>query len=231
MAVPDQESPGLLRPFRGPKLLVFREKHGERYFLVQNEAQLHAIALHVLQERVKAGIIPSVDNGTVTFDDLKNVQRECSQIEAIQDLEIRTAAFEAWKNRIHFIKECLREKLQIRAVQHVLDVRHGPSAWSILEDRSTYSNEGYQLTDLCNPPGQEIPYLPRPEIPVHGLTWTDPEGKRWVYDEKTVKGWIPQLYAWLIYNVKAHITTEPVLRLSNKELSAYEERPKAVEAS
>lgn len=42
-------------PREYPYLLIFKEKHGERYYLVQNESEPRKIYLHVLTERFKSG--------------------------------------------------------------------------------------------------------------------------------------------------------------------------------
>lgn len=220
--------PQTLPVFEGPKVLVLTEKHGVYHYLIRNEAHLHAIALRILNSRMEGGYVVPEEECQVDEEDLRKLKEELPRIEAIENEKIRKASMEVWESQMASLKmdqECLD---QTKSIRRVLAAKNGAAAWGILQERSENEYEHVELGYFQNVINdeEEAAYLPRPKKPRHGRTWVDSDGKRWVYDAKTIKDWIPRVFGRLLYDVQS-FQGKDVVQLPWEELNSYDEPTKA----
>lgn len=213
--------PSPIATFSGPKLLICEGKYDTSYYFIPNEAVLHAVALRLLNERLENGYLPKEKDYAKGEESLQKLQEELPRIEALEGESIRRSAKKEWEHRMTSLKEDLKVLREAQRIRTALDDNDGGLAWMILLDRRTAEYENVELQSVENMGGGPADTLPRPENPRHGRLWTDPEGKRWVYDAKTIQDWIPHIYGAILYDVKA-FQGEDVTRLPSTELHAYQ---------
>ena len=216
MPTEQRRPPRPLPLFEGPRLLVVTEKHGSYYYFVQNEAVLHAAALAIVKRRFEEGYWYGREEDFETGFDKAAYLEEKTRIETLQDKEIRNAALKAHAAKLETVKWEQKGRDHFLMAKKAVERGDGSLAWLLLQDRSGHEYEHVELERVV----LNEPLCARPENPKHGQHWVDSEGKRWVYDAKTIKDWIPHLYAGLLYDVEAFQGKE-IARREWSEIDAY----------
>jgi hypothetical protein len=124
-----------------PMLLIFKEKHGDRYFHVPNDKTLFRVALYVLTERYKQGYWypkPS-DQDKPTPPDIN----EAGIAKLPQSLQ-GTA-----KKNLQEYKRALAEYTDLvseyEGIKKTVDTENGRAAWILLRNRRDAEYEGFDL--------------------------------------------------------------------------------------
>ena len=122
-----------------PSVLIFKEKHGSRYFSVTNDKELFAVALKVLTERFKDGYWYYAPGFTHTKPDFTE-----EQIKAMP-LSLRE---EAWK-KFNAYKTAVRqyelERSDYDAIVKAVNTKDGKAAWDCLRNHNDGQYEGYEI--------------------------------------------------------------------------------------
>lgn len=180
-----------IKPWEGPVVVVLEEKHSNRYFVASTEADLHAIALHILQERLESGAWyydpgePPSSPEEVTAE----VLRELPQ--PMQD-----AYHEQWEKHREEMHDYEEEKREYKAIVEACTENNGFRAVFLLMGRTDHQ---YEHIHLCTP--ETAPPIARPEHPQVGRIWVTPEGLRlqWLGE---AHGWRPHVFAEVKDNVQ-----------------------------
>lgn len=206
-------------------VLVVEEKHGTHYHLVANEAQLHAAALDVIKQRYEEGYFyGSAEDVEETKKDRAEKQVRYRALKAELEGLTNEHLIAAGKSELATLAEGF--KYDTESIRHyemakkAVETSNGLLAWCLLESRSDYEYERVHIEPLYN----VTQCCPRPSTPFHGQCWTDEKGERWVYDERTLKQWIPRVYAQVFYNVQKFQGVDPIVRLRD-EADAYSKIP------
>lgn len=117
-------------------LLIFREKHGNRHFLVPTVDDLYGAALKLLDERNTEG----------WFD--KPEQPEAfeyneEQLKALPEGKVRDAAFKLYEEYLDEVKQYEEDKAVYDRVIRAIEEKDGRLAWYIIKDRKSYEYEDY----------------------------------------------------------------------------------------
>lgn len=127
-----------------PALLVAHEKHGNRYFLLRSDADLHAAALSLLRERLSEGYYNEYkrpDPGPLDFtaEDAASMP-ESVRAAALQQLALRENERREWK--------------RMRTLAGVLEKAEGGDgacAWRVLQAREGHQYERVELERFSRP--------------------------------------------------------------------------------
>lgn len=127
-------------PFvKQPMLLVFKEKHGERYFYIPDDAALFGACLKVVTERLEQDWYPEPDGVVPKAPDFTREQiatlPESMRAEA-------TAKLRAYDRDVEAFNEELADFAKIKKA---VDEKNGRLAWGIIRDRARAEYEGYDL--------------------------------------------------------------------------------------
>jgi len=124
---------------REPQVLVFNEKHGERYFHVPNDETLFAVALHVLTERNAEG-----------YWYYKPEPKEKPEAPDVTEEQIATlpkSLQPAAAQKLREYKRALRDYQDsvedYESIEKALRDKDGRVAWECIRDRGDH--EGYSL--------------------------------------------------------------------------------------
>lgn len=124
-----------------PSVLIFKEKHGKRYFHVPDDKALFAAALHVLAERKEDGYwYPSPPFGDtpeepdVKPEDIEKLPKSL-QATAKKKLDAYRAA----------MVEIQDDVLEHAAIEKALADKDGRAAWECLRNRRDAEYEGFDL--------------------------------------------------------------------------------------
>ncbi len=130
-----------------PAILILREKHGDQLFFIQDEANLHAVALEIVTKRQKSGYYynPSYENPKeldFTEEQIANMPIGSIQNEARK--KMRT-----YKQELHLFEE---DKKQLERIAEAVKNKNGQEAWVILKElRGDYEYEGLSLEQPLQP--------------------------------------------------------------------------------
>jgi len=124
---------------REPHVLVFKEKHGDRYFHVPDDAALFAAALSVLTERKKEGYWyykpeKKPEPPDVTEEQVATLPKSV-QVNA-------TVKIRAYKDALRRYEE---EVEDFEEIERAVREKDGRAAWQILSDHGDGEYEGYDL--------------------------------------------------------------------------------------
>jgi hypothetical protein len=144
-AVPEpKKGPRPQRPIvGGPSVLVLREKHADRYFIVNNDEELFAAAVLVLRGRLKAncyytdpGPPPAgPDFGPADVDKLPTSLRE--------------AAMSQFRRHEERLRSHAHDKQEWDDINLVCATADGRAAWRILQGRGDHEYEGVYVEPVC----------------------------------------------------------------------------------
>lgn len=125
-----------------PSLLVLNEKHGDRYFHVEDDAALFRAALTVVLQRYKEGYWYA---NPMDCDQPKNPGMTMEQAKTLPDGPIRVAAVAA----VNQYRQACREVDDLtdtwNIIQKAVNDRDGRLAWQVLRD---YSDGEYQRVSI-----------------------------------------------------------------------------------
>jgi hypothetical protein len=123
-----------------PTLLVFKEKHGERYFNIPDDTALFAACLKVVSERLKEECWYLEPDGEVPKTPDFTREQIASMPESMRaDAEKKLAAY------IREMQEFNEEIADFAKIKEAVESRDGRAAWQIVCDRGRYEYEGYSL--------------------------------------------------------------------------------------
>lgn len=124
-----------------PRLLVFREKHGNLYFYVDNDDKLFASALKVLTERFKDGYWyykPELEEKPEVPD--FNEERVAAMPQSLQP--------DAYRKLREYNDACLEydaEAMEYDQIVKAVETKDGRLAYKVLRDRKHAEYEGFSL--------------------------------------------------------------------------------------
>ncbi len=125
-------------------LLVFREKHGNRYFLVPTIKELYAAALKVITERFEEEWFYEPDPIEITpSDDLTK-----ADLERIAKYSYGEEFVKAYKSYTEQKAEYDRDLAEYRRLEQAVKDEDGRMAWAILQERKDWEYENYSLESL-----------------------------------------------------------------------------------
>ncbi len=123
---------------RAPSVLVFKEKHDNRYFYVTSDEALFAAALHVLAGRHADGYWytkPAAEREPAPPD----VTRE--QIDSLPE-SLRAKARENLRDYRIALQEYTRAVEVYDSIVKAIEEKNGRKAWEILSARGAHEYEG-----------------------------------------------------------------------------------------
>ena len=123
-----------------PMLLVFKEKHGERYFNVPNDDALFAACLKVVTERLKDGYWYNEPDGVVPQAPDFTKDQVASMPESM-----RSDAYKKLRAYDQALSSFNEEIADHAKIKKAVDEKNGRLAWGIIRDRGRYEYEGYDL--------------------------------------------------------------------------------------
>ena len=179
-----------LRPF-SPGILVFREKHGNRYFHVPTENHLYAACLSVLKDRFEDDWYYDPYREKRDSWDPEPPQMTTEEIENLPEGSIRVAARQQHSKYAEWARERDDGHKEYVRIKEAVENRDGMEAYAILRSRSDGEYEGFTIERL-----EDSEALLQPENPEHGTRWVDPlTGERLIFEAELGLGWIDGNYA------------------------------------
>ncbi len=130
---------------REPSVLVLKEKHGEQYFLVQSDQDLHRIALTIVKGRLKDRWYydPSEE------DLPKKPELTEDEVAAMKPSGIKKMA----EGQIGVYKAAMRHREiaceDYAGMVKALQAEDGRGAWNFLRNRRDHEYEGFSIERLC----------------------------------------------------------------------------------
>lgn len=116
-------------------VLIFEEKHGNRYFHVSNDKELQAASLQVLTDRHKAGCwYPKPEESDVKPSELDKLPAS-----------LQKAVNESWSEYSHAMRDYNQEVVEYKTIDRAVRDKDGEAAWNILNARKDAEYEGLQL--------------------------------------------------------------------------------------
>ena len=129
---------------RFPSVLVVKEKHGDWYVHIPNEATLYRVALKILKERFKSGdwyyeqgpVEVECEHPGFSEADIAKMPSSLQDIatEKLRGYNSRVLEYKREGDLLFRIKEALKEK-------------DGYKAWRVLQSRSGYEYERMELVE------------------------------------------------------------------------------------
>lgn len=136
-------SPSVKRPPRpfveGRSVLVLKEKHADRYFVVDDDEQLFAAAVLVLRGRLKAGHFYYDPGGPPQGPDFS--QEDADKLPA----SLREAALSQFRRHEEKLRVYAHDKQEWDDINLVCSTADGRAAWRILRARSDHEYEYVQV--------------------------------------------------------------------------------------
>jgi len=123
-----------------PQVLVVHEKHEDKYFYIQNVADLHAAALAIVDERLDAGFY-ELGPGPKALDYAH------ADLTAMP-VSLREKAARALKDHERESVLYLDEVGDYAIIVKTVANKDGAVAWRILNNRKDYEYEGFNLNDF-----------------------------------------------------------------------------------
>ena len=126
-----------------PKLLILREKHGNRNFLVKDDEDLFRISLSIVRGRQKQGwwygTTPGAKPSGPGFTD-KDVEKlpPALRADATKKLRYHRSEIASWERSAQMFMD----------ITKALDSKDGRLAWQVLQDRRDHEYEGFSLDAL-----------------------------------------------------------------------------------
>jgi len=124
-----------------PMLLVFKEKHGERYFYIPDDKALFAVALKIVSERFEEGYWypePGVEDKPAAPDYTK--EQIATLPESMQ--KTATATLAAYERSLREYNGLVDE---FKRIEKAVEEKDGQAAWQIIRERQRAEYEGYDL--------------------------------------------------------------------------------------
>lgn len=140
------KAPKVPRPIVSvPSLLVFKEKHGERYFHVADDDAVYRVALHVLIGRQKEGYWYGAPTRVPKPPDVT--------AEGVEQLpeSLRGPARRMLLTYKKELAEFTARTEEYARIQGAITDRNGKDAWDILMARGDYEYEGFSLEHYETP--------------------------------------------------------------------------------
>lgn len=124
-------------------IIIFGEKHNQRYFYAPTLECLHKIALKIFKERVKEGFWYDFDSG-------KPLEPEISkeQIARMKDSGLKTAAEQAWKDYEYNLNYFNNKQKAKKLYNLALKDETGKIALQFLNTRKDTGYEGFTI-EVC----------------------------------------------------------------------------------
>lgn len=131
-----------------PRILVFEEKHGRRYFAATTEDEVHAVALMILAERISEGYFEDPEEPEM-FETQAHLLTD-EQIFALPSKALRTHAKALAKQALHDMRQYHCELEECRRARQAVFTLNGAQAWAILcdRDRRNFEYEGFEFEFL-----------------------------------------------------------------------------------
>lgn len=130
-------------PFiKEPMLLVFKEKHGDRYYHVVDDKMLLAVALKILTERFEEGYWYGEPSDLPDPPKAPDFTKE--QVEAMPE-SLRPAAYKKLHDYAVAMRQYNEEVDDYRRIEKAVREKDGREAWQALNDRSDAEYEGFNL--------------------------------------------------------------------------------------
>lgn len=126
-----------------PELLILREKHGEGYYLINNDKKLFEVSLVILKTRFNEGWYYDPDESEIPKASLTK-----EQIEALPEGHVKQVAvreMNSIKREIRLYKESMKSYKNIKKAIKDSD---GRMAYMCLMDRRDGEYEGFELIDF-----------------------------------------------------------------------------------
>ncbi len=127
-------------------VLVFREKHGSRYFHIPNAKALYAAALQVLTMRYREEcwyLKPEPSDKPKTPD------VPAAEIEKLP-VSLQSAARTLWQEYNERLRSYLEDERDYKAITKAVREKDGKAAWDILNARKNAEYEGFFLESYEN---------------------------------------------------------------------------------
>jgi len=129
------------------RILVFMEKHGNRYFLAETKEQVYDACLKILKERAWMFVEPeepdliSLPTEPIDFgDDVVN-ELKAALIDIVQKSKrVNEQKLRDYKERLH----------EYKLVQAALKEESGDLAWAVISERHDCEYEDYEFEYLEN---------------------------------------------------------------------------------
>jgi hypothetical protein len=125
-----------------PSVLILKEKHGDRYFYIPDEAALHEAALEIVTERGKKGYYGPY---LTKPEDLDFTEEDINKLPALLQKEAGPALrakLQKYKNEMRAWRQCEDE---VAFIKKTVEMKHGENAYEILHMRD---NAEYERTSL-----------------------------------------------------------------------------------
>lgn len=132
------------RPFvEGRSVLVLKEKHSDRYFVVDNDEELFAAAVMVLRGRLKAGCFYYDPGEPPPGPDFS--QADADKLPA----SLREAAMSQFRRHEEKLRVHANEKQEWDDINLVCASADGRAAWRILRAQADHEYQGVYLEGAC----------------------------------------------------------------------------------
>ena len=131
------------------RIIVFDEKHGDRYFDASTAAKLQAVALKILTERLKSGYWYFKPE-PFKEDPEKEIEKLTKDSEQITDSFLRNAAEERIGRLHKGLDAYKRDTRMWEEIQKAVKEKDGNLAYQLLNSRRNYEYEGFDLEYLEN---------------------------------------------------------------------------------
>ena len=127
------------------KILILNDKGGDRYFLAEPEAKLHAAALLILKERIDPKYPFIVEPET---PEIPEGMLEPAQLDALPEGEIKKIARGQRKNYDLLMRQYDNDLDQWKRIQKAIKEKDGKAAYKILQERQHHEYEDFTIDDV-----------------------------------------------------------------------------------
>jgi hypothetical protein len=145
----EMELNGKLQPISGfftthqfPRLLILKEKHGDKYYHVPTPETLATVSLATLKQRKEEGWYP-VNQSQPTKPELAK-----EQIDALPEGSIKQAAIQQHKDYLLAVQYHSEEQETAAAIEKAITTSNGKLACRILMERAGCEYEGFRLEEF-----------------------------------------------------------------------------------
>ena len=129
-------------PIKYPRVLVFREKYGNRYFLIKSKEDFEKAALKVVKDRINYGFIYEPE-----ALDTSNLVSEETLNKLIETVPKDSSLYKDIKKNISKQKQDMEinkeELAQYNRAKLAVDSNSGKIALGVIRERSDYEYEGW----------------------------------------------------------------------------------------
>ena len=130
-----------------PRILILNEKHGDSYFIVNSEKELHEICVQILKQRLIHGFY------TVYMAINRSGFNSLEEIEKLPDGDVKQFAKEMWERYCNNLKLQKEDEYFVNEVQEAIIYCFNPydkfwmrnQAYELLVQRENHEYEGIKL--------------------------------------------------------------------------------------